>query len=75
MKRTNLIIDEVLLRKAKKLLEADSFSATVNEALAAVIRLKAVQSMTTLFGKGVWEGDLAKMRDDVVKRPRRAKAG
>ncbi|NDE17645.1 type II toxin-antitoxin system VapB family antitoxin [bacterium] len=74
-RRTNLVIDEGLLKEAKRILEADTYSATVNFALAEVIRIAKVKSLTGLFGTGIWEGDLAEMRRDrgpARKRRKRA---
>lgn len=68
--RTNLVIDLELLKEAKKILGAETNSATVNEALGEVIRMAKIKSMTTLFGTGVWAGDLSQMRDDKKKSGR-----
>ena len=65
--RTNLVIDLELLKEAKKILGAETNSATVNEALEEVIRMSKIKSMTTLFGSGAWEGDLPQMREDKKK--------
>ena len=69
MKRTNLIVDEKLLREAKHILDAATYSATVNQALAEVIRIEHLRSLTDFFGKNVWTGDLAQMREDKPSQP------
>jgi hypothetical protein len=69
MKRTNLVLDEHLLDEAARVLAARTYSAAVNTALEEVIRLRKIQSIPRFFGSGIWEGDLARMRED--KAPRR----
>lgn len=76
MRRTNLVLDEQLLEQATRALGAKTYSAAVNAALAEVLRLKKVQRVADFFGSGIWEGDLAAMREDhgvTGKRRRRAK--
>lgn len=68
--RTNLVIDIELLKEAKKILGAETNSATVNEALEEVVRMSKIKSMTALFGTGVWSGDLSQMREDKKKSGR-----
>lgn len=68
MRRTNLVLDDQLLEQATRVLGAKTYSAAVNTALEEVIRLKKIQSLPRFFGTGIWEGDLASMRED---RPRR----
>ena len=64
MKRTSLVRDERLLVQATQVLGAKTYSATVNTALAEVIRLRKIQSIPHFFGSGIWEGDLSQMRED-----------
>jgi Arc/MetJ family transcription regulator len=68
MKRTNLVLDEQRLEEARKLLGAKTYSETVNKALDEAIRIIKIRSIPQYFGKGLWKGDLAEMRED---RPRR----
>ncbi|MBZ5620229.1 MAG: type II toxin-antitoxin system VapB family antitoxin [Acidobacteriia bacterium] len=68
MRRTNLVLNEDLLEQATRVLGAKTYSSAVNTALEEVIRLKKVQSIPRFFGKALWAGDLAAMRED---RPRR----
>ncbi len=73
MKRTNLIIDEALLAEAKQLLNAQTQSDTVNQALAHTIRVLNIRRLSDFFGSGVWDGNLSVMRDDKpVRKKRRA---
>jgi Arc/MetJ family transcription regulator len=73
MKRTNLVLDEHLLREATQVLGVRTYSAAVNTALAELIRVRKVQSLPRFFHSGIWEGDLAQMRQDRPERGRRRK--
>jgi Arc/MetJ family transcription regulator len=73
MKRINLVSDPDLLDQARRLLRVKTYSATVNLALAEVVRLRKVQSLPLFFGQGLWQGDLAEMREDFVSRSPRQK--
>ncbi len=71
MKRTNLVLDEVLLEEAVRLSGERTYSRTVERALADFVsRLKA-RRILDLAGSGLWEGSLADMRQDVPTRSRR----
>jgi len=69
MKRTNLVLDEELPNEAKRVLQAKTRSAAVNLALAEVLRVRRIQSVPQFFGRGLWEGNLAEMREDRRGRP------
>jgi len=64
MKRTNLVLDPELLDQATRLLGVKTYSAAVNLALAEVLRVRKIQSLPLFFGQGLWQDDLAEMRDD-----------
>jgi Arc/MetJ family transcription regulator len=66
------VLDDQLLEQATRVLGAKTYSAAVNTALEEVIRLKKIQSLPRFFGTGIWEGDLASMREDRPRRPRRS---
>lgn len=68
MKRTNLVLDGEVLEEARRLSGAKTYSETVNKALAEIVRRHKMRSIAEFFGKGLWKGDLAEMRED---RPRR----
>ena len=70
MKRTNLVLDEQLLKDAARILGSRTYSAAVNTALAEVIRVRKIQSIPRFFRSGIWEGNLSEMREDPPK-PRR----
>ena len=73
MRRTNLVLDEHLLDEATRALGAKTYSAAVNTALEEIIRLKKIQRVPEFFGSGIWEGDLAAMREDRVRTKRHRK--
>jgi len=70
------MLDPELLDQARRLLGVKTYSATVNLALAEVLRLRKIQRLPLFVGQGLWQGDLAEMRDDVApgkSRPRTKK--
>lgn len=78
MTRTNLVLDEKLLAAAQCVAGAGTYSATVNHALAELVRINQLRGLDDWTGSGVWEGDLAAMREDKPRipqgrRPRRRK--
>jgi Arc/MetJ family transcription regulator len=76
MKRTNLVLDEHLLEEAVKLSGERTYSAAVGRALADFVRRVRANRILELAGSGLWEGDLAAMRDDrPVRRVRRRPRG
>lgn len=73
MKRTNLVLDEQLLREAMRLSGEPTYSRTVERALAELVRLIRAGRILELAGSGLWEGELGDMRGDVA-RPRKRRA-
>ena len=69
MKRTNLVLDEHLLKEAVKLSGERTYSAAVARALEDFVRRVRANRILELAGSGLWEGRLADTRGD---RPRRA---
>jgi Arc/MetJ family transcription regulator len=67
MKRTSLFLDQALLKQVMRALGVTTYSEAVNLSLTETLRIKKVQALPNFFGKGLWEGDLSKMRQD---RPR-----
>ncbi len=68
MKRTNLVLDEVLLEEATRLSGQRTYSRTVNSALADFVRRIKARRILDLEGSGLWEGNLSKMREDMTRR-------
>ncbi len=72
MKRTNLVLREDLLEEASRLSGEKTWSQTVNLALEAFVKSMRARRILQLAGSGLWEGDLAEMRQDQPRRaPRR----
>ena len=71
MKRTNLVLDGELLNQVTRLLGVKTYSAAVNLALEELLRVRKIQRLSQSFGQGLWQGDLAEMREDGVhgRRP------
>ena len=64
MKRTNLVIDESVLAEAQRLSGERTYSATVMRALEDYVRRAKAGRILALRGSGLWQGDLATMRED-----------
>jgi Arc/MetJ family transcription regulator len=73
MKRTNLVLDEQLLKTATQVLGEKTYSATVNRALSEALRNHKIQNLSSFFGSAIWEGDLSEMREDKPARRRATK--
>jgi Arc/MetJ family transcription regulator len=71
MKRTNLVLDEDLLKEATREMGLKTYSATVNAILKEFIRERNVEKLADFVGKVKWIGDLSEMRED---RPRKRPA-
>jgi Arc/MetJ family transcription regulator len=71
MKRTNLMIDEALLIDATRASGETTYSATVNRALAELLRRSRAHALLDLRGTGAWTGDLGEMRADRPARSRK----
>lgn len=68
MKRTNLVLDEELLKTVTRLLGEKTYSAAVNRALEETIKLVKLRKLENYFGSGVWEGNLSQMRKDQMSQ-------
>ena len=64
MKRTNLVLDEALLEEATRLSGERTYSRTVERALEEFVRRAKARKILELAGSGLWEGDLAVIRED-----------
>ena len=60
--RTNIDIDDRLMRQAMKASEETTKKAAVEKALRLMVQLKAQEGIKRLRGKIQWEGDLDAMR-------------
>jgi Arc/MetJ family transcription regulator len=69
MKRTNLVLDEDLLKEATRELGLKTYSATVNAVLKEAVRRMRVRKIANYVGKVKWIGDLSEMREDNPRKP------
>lgn len=71
MKRTNLVLNEELLKEATRLTGERTYSRTVERALEDYVRRIKARRILELVGSGRWEGDLAEMRRDRPRKKRK----
>lgn len=64
MKRTNLVLREDLLEEATRLSGERTYSRTVERALEEFVKRIKARRILELAGSGLWEGDLALVRED-----------
>ncbi|CAG1008792.1 Antitoxin VapB11 [Myxococcaceae bacterium] len=62
MKRTNIVIDEILVARVKKVAGVRTTREAVDYALRAVVRAKEAQAIRRFKGSGIWTGDLGRTR-------------
>jgi len=62
--RTNIVIDDKLMKEALKRSGLPTKRATIEYALELLIKLKRQESIKDFRGKLHWEGDLDEMRRD-----------
>lgn len=62
--RTNIVIDDDLMEKARKVSGHKTKKDTIEEALKLLIAQKEQGDIRKLRGKLNWEGDLDEMRRD-----------
>jgi Arc/MetJ family transcription regulator len=74
MKRTNLVLDERLLDEAVRVSGERTYSRAVERALEDFVRRARARRILDLAGSGLWEGNLARAREDrgVYRTRRRA---
>jgi Arc/MetJ family transcription regulator len=58
MSRTNIDIDESLIRKARKLTRLKTKRQIVDKALELLVRSESRKGILRYYGSGVWKGDL-----------------
>ena len=61
--RTNVVLDESLVEKAKVLTGIKTTRAVIDEALRLLIQLREQGQARDLRGRLRWEGDLAALRE------------
>jgi hypothetical protein len=62
MKRTNIVMDETLVRQGLKFTGLKTRRALVHQALEELVRREKQMGLLALEGKIKWTGDLNKMR-------------
>jgi Arc/MetJ family transcription regulator len=62
MGRTNIEIDEILVRKARKLTHLKTKREIVDKALELLVRSESRKGILAYYGKGIWKGDVKAMR-------------
>jgi len=66
MSRTNIEINESLVRKARKLTHLKTKRAIVDKALELLVRTETRKGILEYYGSGSWSGDLSRMRGNRV---------
>ena len=61
--RTNIVLDDSLVREAMALTGERTKRAVVERGLAALVRLERLRRVRSGRGKLVWRGDLDRMRE------------
>ena len=64
MQRTNIEIDETLVKEAMKLTKQKTKKAVVNFALKELVSKEKRKKLLEYEGKVEWQGNLAEMRTD-----------
>jgi len=62
MARTNIEIDEALVRKARKLTRLKTKRQIVARALELLVRSETRKGILRYYGSGVWKGDVKELR-------------
>jgi Arc/MetJ family transcription regulator len=62
MARTNIDLDDRLIRRARRLTGLKTKKAVVHRALENLVRAEARKGILKFYGSGVWQGDLKRMR-------------
>jgi Arc/MetJ family transcription regulator len=66
MSRTNIEIDEDLIRKARKLTRLKTKRQIVDRALELLVRSESRKGILHYYGTGIWKGDLKASRRDRI---------
>lgn len=66
MGRTNVVLNEDLIRKARKLTRLKTKRQIVDRALELLVRSESRKGILRHYGTGIWKGDLKAMRRNRV---------
>jgi len=64
--RTNINIDDSLIRKARKLTRLKTKRQIVDRALELLVRSESRKGILRFYGSGIWKGDLKASRRNRV---------
>ena len=64
--RTNINIDDVLIRKARRLTRLKTKRQIVDKALELLVRSESRKGILRYYGSGIWKGDLRASRRNRV---------
>lgn len=64
MARTNIVLDDELLRKARKLTRLKTKREIVDAALELLVRSESRKGILRFYGRGIWSGDHRRMRQN-----------
>lgn len=62
MGRTNIVLDDELVRKARKLTRLKTKREIVGKALQLLVRSESRKAVLRYYGSGVWKGDIKRVR-------------
>jgi Arc/MetJ family transcription regulator len=60
--RTNVELDDMLVKKAMNLTKISTKKALINKALEELVKSNTRRGMLKFIDSGIWEGDLKEMR-------------
>ena len=60
--RTNIELDDALVKKAMELTQLSTKKALIHKALEELIKSNTSKKMLKYFDSGIWEGNLKEMR-------------
>jgi Arc/MetJ family transcription regulator len=66
MSRTNIELDDTLLRKARKLTRLKTKREIVDTALELLVRSESRKGLLRYYASGIWKGDLKAARRNRV---------
>jgi Arc/MetJ family transcription regulator len=62
MGRTNIVLDDELVRKARKLTRLKTKREIVGKALELLVRSETRKGILPYYGSGIWKGNLKRLR-------------
>jgi Arc/MetJ family transcription regulator len=62
MSRTNIELNDILVRRARKLTRLKTKRAIVDKALELLVRSESRKGILAYYGSGIWKGNLKRTR-------------